>query len=227
MFSEKYSSLLHLAMFSKALGLSQPDWWQPTVQTGFCFYDGQQDTGQMPDGLEEFLASGERPIVFTLGSAAVLDPGNFFDESAKSAKLLGRRAVLLYGNDNRPPPGLTENIVGFPYAPFSQVFPKAACVVHQGGVGTTGQVIRAGVPHLIMPYSHDQPDNAARCRRNGVARTIRRNRYTAETAAHEIGELLNDERYSTRAREAAAVVATEHGTVTACDAIESALIKYP
>jgi UDP:flavonoid glycosyltransferase YjiC (YdhE family) len=78
-----------------------------------------------------------------------------------------------------------------------------------------------------MPYSHDQPDNAARCRRNGVARTIRRNRYTAETAATEIHELLTDERYSRRAREAAAVVATEHGTVTACNAIESALLKDP
>ena len=225
MFSEKYSSLLHLAMFSKALALPQPDWWQPTVQTGFCFYDGQQDTGQRPDGLEEFLASGERPIVFTLGSAAVLDPGDFFDECAKAAKLLSRRAVLLYGNDNPPPSGLTDDIVGFPYAPFSQVFPKAACVVHQGGVGTTGQVLRAGVPHLIMPYSHDQPDNAARCRRNGVARTIRRNRYTAETAAHEIRKLLTDERYYLRAREAAAVVATEYGTVAACDAIESALLN--
>ena len=227
MFSGKCSTLLHLAMFSKALAMPQHDWWQPTVQTGFCFYDGQLDSGQMPAGLEDFLSSGEPPIVFTLGSAAVLDPGNFFDESSKAAKLLGRRAVLLYGNDNRQPAGLTDDIVGFPYAPFSRVFPKASCVVHQGGVGTTGQVLRAGVPHLIMPYSHDQPDNAARCRRNGVARTIRRNRYTAATAAREIGELLNDNRYSIRAHEAAAVMASEEGTVCACDAIESALIKDP
>jgi UDP:flavonoid glycosyltransferase YjiC (YdhE family) len=225
MFTGKFSSLLHLAMFSKALALPQPDWWQPTVQTGFCFYDGQGDTGQMPDGLEEFLDAGEPPIVFTLGSAAVMDAGSFFDESAAAAKQLGRRAVLLYGNDNEPPGGLTDQIVGFAYAPFSRVFPRAVCVVHQGGVGTTGQVLRAGVPHLIMPYSHDQPDNAARCRRNGVARTIRRSRYNADTAAREIDALLNDEHYTARARELAAVVASERGTAAACDAIESALRK--
>ena len=225
LFQGKYSRLLHLAMFSKALAVPQADWWQPTVQTGFCFYDGQQDTGQMPPGLEEFLDAGEPPIVFTLGSAAVLDPRDFFDESAKAAKSLSRRAVLLYGNENQRPAGLTDDIVGFPYAPFSRVFPKAACVVHQGGVGTTGQVLRAAVPHLIMPYSHDQPDNAARCRRNGYARVIRRSRYSAQTAASELKQLLGDPRYAEKARKAAEIVASEHGTATACDAIESALRK--
>jgi rhamnosyltransferase subunit B len=225
-FFGKFSTLLHLAIFSKALGQPQPDWWEPTVQTGFCFYDGQEDTGQMPGELEQFLDTGEPPIVFTLGSAAVMDARDFFDESSRAARLLGRRAVLLYGNENQPPAGLTDEVVGFPYAPYSRVFPRASCVVHQGGVGTTGQVLRAGVPALIMPYSHDQPDNAARCRRNGVARTIRRSRYNAESAVTELKELLDDRRYSDRAREAAAIVASEHGTRTACDAIEGALIKH-
>jgi UDP:flavonoid glycosyltransferase YjiC (YdhE family) len=224
-FLGKYSPLMNLALFSRALAKPQDDWWQPTIQTGFCFYDGQDDTGRMPECLEEFLASGEPPIVFTLGSAAVLDPGDFFDESAKAAKILGSRAVLLYGTENDPPKGLTENIVGFPYAPFSRVFPKSVCVVHQGGVGTTGQVLRAGVPHLIMPYSHDQPDNAARCRRKGYARIVRRGRYTAKTAAAEIKELLDDPRYAERNREAAAIVVSEHGAETACNAIESVLQK--
>jgi UDP:flavonoid glycosyltransferase YjiC (YdhE family) len=225
MFRGKFSSLLHLALFSRALATPQPDWWQPTVQTGFCFYDGQNDTGQMPDALEAFLSAGEPPIVFTLGSAAVLDPRDFFDESIKAAKLLKRRAVVLYGNENPEPSGLTDKIVGFPYAPFSRVFPKATCVVHQGGVGTTGQVLRAGVPHLIMPYSHDQPDNAARCRRLGVARKIGRDRYNAQTASVELTQLLNEPRYNRKAAESAQIVNSERGTAAACDAIESALIK--
>jgi UDP:flavonoid glycosyltransferase YjiC (YdhE family) len=78
-----------------------------------------------------------------------------------------------------------------------------------------------------MPYSHDQPDNAARCRRNGVARTIRRHRYNAASAATEIRELSKEQRYRTRARQAAAIVTSENGAVTACDAIENALLKAP
>lgn len=215
----KFSDLLHLAMFSKVLGRPQPDWPASAVQTGFCFYDGRRDEGRMPAELEEFLAAGEAPIVFTLGSAAVMDAGDFFEESLAAAKMLGRRAVVLYGVFNRPPEGLDADRVGFDYAPFGEVFPRAACVVHQGGVGTTAQTLRAGVPALIMPYSHDQPDNAARCVRLGVARTVSRERYTAAAAALELRELLGDLGYKAKAGEVRSIIAGEDGTRTACDAI--------
>ena len=231
-FKDKFSKLLHLAMFSKVLGKPQPDWHSPTLQTGFCFYDGQNDLGKMPEDLSKFLEQGEPPIVFTLGSAAVMDARDFFEESGRAAKILNRRAVLLYGIFNDAPKivesaewrvqsGDKPQVVAFDYAPYSQIFPKAACVVHQGGVGTTAQVLRAGVPALVMPYSHDQPDNAARCVRLGTARTISRDKYTAENAAKELRELLSDLSYKAKAVQASVVVNAEYGTKIACDAIEN------
>jgi UDP:flavonoid glycosyltransferase YjiC (YdhE family) len=225
MFLGKFSDQLHLAMFSRALAEPQPDWPPQTVQTGFCFYDGQDDEGKMPDALNDFLDSGEPPIVFTLGSAAVMDPKDFFVESVKAAKLLGRRAVLLYGIYNEPPNGLTDDIAAFDYAPYSQVFPRAACVVHQGGVGTTGQALRAGVPQLIMPYSHDQPDNAARCRRSGVAEIISRKAYDPNSAAVLIQRLLKDPGYRANAEKLKDIVYSEGGTSAACDEIEKVLVE--
>ncbi len=235
-FIDKYSSLLHLAMFSKVLGKPQPDWHSPTLQSGFCFYDGQKDLGVMPEKLAEFLDAGEPPIVFTLGSAAVMDARDFFEQSIKAAQMLNRRAVMLYGVYNEPPEIMknekwkTENesngqplIAAFDYAPYSQVFPRAACVVHQGGVGTTAQVLRAGVPALVMPYSHDQPDNAARCKRIGAAEIISRDDYTAENAAEILKNLLGNLEYKKRAVEASRKISSEIGTKTACDAIEAVL----
>ncbi len=222
-FKDKFSKLLHLAMFSKVLGKPQPDWHSPTLQTGFCFYDGQADLGAMPEDLQKFLDAGEPPIVFTLGSAAVMDARDFYEESAKAAKILNRRAVLLYGIFNEAPKITDEKTVAFDYAPYSLIFPRAACVVHQGGVGTTAQTLRAGVPHLIMPYSHDQPDNAARCERLGVARTIARDKYTRDAAAIQLRELLADLSYKAKAAEAKKIVEAEHGTRVACDAIEQVL----
>ena len=218
----KYSPLLHLAMFSRVLGKPQPDWYSPTLQTGFCFYD-ESETLALPPALADFLDAGEPPIVFTLGSAAVMDARNFFDESAGAAKLLGRRGVLLYGRENDPPKGLDDNIVAFEFAPYSLVFPKAACVVHPAGVGTTSQVLRAGVPQLIMPYSHDQPDNAARCRRAGVAEIIDRDSYTAERAAKTLHKILNNEKYHANALPLQRIIDAENGTATACDAISDVL----
>ena len=225
MFRGKYSDLLHLALFSRVLAEPQPDWPTQTKQTGFCFYDGKIEDGSVPEGLNEFLDSGEPPIVFTLGSAAALDAGTFFHESIGAAKTLGRRALLLYGRDQERPEGLGDCIAAFEYAPYSLVFPRAAVVVHQGGVGTTGQVLRAGVPHLIMPYSHDQPDNAARCRRLGVAEVISRHSYTAESAAQALSNVLADKDYVEKAARYGEIVRSEHGTATACDAIEGVLNK--
>ncbi len=222
-FDGKFSDLLHLVMFSKVIGAPQPDWPASAVQTGFCFYDGQSDIGTMPAKLDDFLDVGESPIVFTLGSAAVMDPRDFFEESAKAAKAIGRCAVLLYGVFNEPPAGLDEAIVGYDYAPYSIVFPRAACVVHQGGIGTTGQVLRAGVPHLIMPFGHDQLDNAARCRRAGVAEIVQRVKYNRDTAANALKNILSEPIYAARAVELGKTVRSEGGTTAACDAIESVL----
>lgn len=223
-FDGKYSNDLHLALFSKVLALPQPDWPPATLQTGFCFFD-EHLNNDMPAELQEFLDAGEPPIVFTLGSAAVLDARDFFDQSVEAARSLGRRAVMLYGLFSEPPRGLDAERVGFGYAPYSQVFGRAACVVHQGGAGTTGQSLRAGVPQLIVPFGHDQPDNAARCRRAGVAESITRGDYNAETAAAKLKKILSDGAYAAAASEAAEVVRAEHGTKIASDAIEDILRK--
>ena len=132
------------------------------------------------------------------------------------------RAVLLIGTDprNRPQQELPESICVAEYAPYSALFPRAALVVHQGGVGTTAQCLRAGRPMLIMPYSHDQPDNARRMRRMGVARVIQRASYKPWRVARRVRAMLAEPEYDERARSAAEEVAREDGVKTACDALE-------
>ncbi|MEO8572990.1 MAG: glycosyltransferase [Pyrinomonadaceae bacterium] len=222
-FFDKFSTLLHLALFSKVLGAPQPDWPSNTVQTGFCFYDGHDDIQKTPPALLDFLQAGEAPIVFTLGSAAVLDARDFFEQSADAARMLGRRAVLIYGVYNDPPKGIGGDVAGFDYAPYSQIFPRALCIVHQGGAGTTGQALRAGVPQLIVPFAHDQPDNAARCRRLGVAEIVGRDNYNAKNASAVLRRLITNAGYKDRAIETSEIVRSEHGTAAACDAIEAVL----
>jgi UDP:flavonoid glycosyltransferase YjiC (YdhE family) len=230
LFDAKHAPGLVLALFSSALGERQPDWPRTTLTTGFVFYDGaatgEQATGEqataLDDALEAFLAAGPPPLVFTLGTAAVLDAGDFYEQSARAAQQLGRRAVLLVGAhaSNHPRAHYSQDIFTAAYAPFSTLFPRAALVVHQGGVGTTAQALRAGKPMLIMPYSHDQPDNARRMQRLGVAKTIERSHYQAERAARLIASLLSTPSYSEHAAAAASVIAAEDGLRSACDAIE-------
>jgi UDP:flavonoid glycosyltransferase YjiC (YdhE family) len=221
LFEGQYSPLLVLALFSKVLAEQQPDWPPQTVLSGFPFYDRDGEGGAPPE-LLRFLDAGPAPLVFTLGSSAVVDAGPFYEHSVAAAKLLGRRAVLLVGKVSRNrPASLPDGIVAFAYAPYSELFPRAAATVHPGGVGTTAQAMRSGRPMLVMPYAHDQPDNAERLRRLGIARTISRHRYSPARAAIELKHLLDNPRYSQRAASVGAQVRQEHGAEAACDALET------
>ncbi len=221
-FDAKHSPNLVLALFSRVLGTEQKDWPANTLIAGFCFYDADAGNAELPQDLKRFLAAGEAPVVFTLGSAAVLAAGDFYEQSAKAANKLGVRAVLLIGDDerNRPQGALPDSICVAKYAPYSALFPRTRMVVHQGGVGTTAQCLRAGRPMLIMPYSHDQPDNARRMRRLGVARVIQRSGYKPWRVARRVRAMLADPEYEARARAAADEVARENGVKTACNALE-------
>jgi UDP:flavonoid glycosyltransferase YjiC (YdhE family) len=223
LFSAKHAPHLVLALFSRVLGTQQKDWPENTRITGFCFYDSDAGNAALPEQLEAFLASGPAPVVFTLGSAAVLAAGNFYEVSAKAAIRLGLRAVLLIGSDerNRPRQALPATICVAEYAPYSALFARAAIVVHQGGVGTTGQCLRAGKPMLIMPYSHDQPDNARRMRRLKVARLIQRKDYAPLRVARKLKAMLEDPRYAERATQVAELLRHEDGVRAACDALEA------
>lgn len=219
LFEGKYSPRLNLALFSPVLQAPQPDWPPHTVQTGFLFHDEPHAHATLPAPVAQFLAGGEPPIVFTLGSAAVYLAGDFYRESIAAAKRLGRRALLLIGK-NRRPPQLPPSILAWEYVPFAQVFPRAAAIVHQGGVGTTAQALRAGRPMLVVPFAHDQFDNAARVTRLGVARTLSRRHYRGERVAAELDALLREPRYAQTAADIGARVRAEDGLTRACDAIE-------
>jgi rhamnosyltransferase subunit B len=222
-FDAKHSDRLALALFSPVMGKPQPDWPRSIRTTGFAFYDGAGSEGVLPPELAAFLDAGPPPLVFTLGSAAVMNAGDFYEQSAQAAEILGQRAVLLIGADDRnlPRRNLPETICVARYAPYSKIFHRASVLIHQGGIGTVAQALRAGRPMLIMPYSHDQPDNARRVRRIGVAEVLTRKRYKAKPAARLIWQLLSHHAYQLRATAVAAQIAAERGTETACDALES------
>jgi rhamnosyltransferase subunit B len=219
---DKFSPVLVLAMFSSVLATLQPDWPVSSVITGFTFYDRAQDTAELTPELQQFLDTGEPPIVFTLGSAAVLNPGVFYQESIQAAIQLNRRAVLLMGK-NPLPDNLPKQILATDYAPYSKIFPHACAIVHQGGIGTTAQALQAGRPTLITPYFYDQPDNAARVEKLGTSRTLLRKQYSASRVAKELSKLLQNSSHEAKAAEIGRIVQAENGVGIACDAIERQL----
>ncbi|MCA1556078.1 MAG: glycosyltransferase, partial [Acidobacteria bacterium] len=232
LFEGQHSPTLVLALFSNVLAEPQPDWPPNARITGFPFYDrrdmagdADNDCGLSPE-LRQFLDAGKPPIIFTLGSSAIWVAKDFYRESIAAARALGERALLLIGHErNRPAEPLPEGVAAFEYAPYGEVLPRARAVVHQGGVGTTGQALRAGRPALVVPFSHDQFDNGARVQRLGCGRVLPRTQYNAASAIRELRAILSDESYKNSAIEIGRRVQAEDGTRDACDAMEEVLMK--
>jgi UDP:flavonoid glycosyltransferase YjiC (YdhE family) len=224
-FEGQFSPLGTVALFSEYFAKPQPDWPLHSKCVGFPFYDREQAGHSMDSALDEFLALGPPPVVFTLGSSAVYAPGGFYAQSLAAAQKLGVRAVLLtgIGVNQKLPAALPAGIFATPYAPYSELFPQAAATVHQGGIGTTAQALRSGRPMLVAPWSFDQPDNARRVRRLGVARTIKRDRFKAAHVAHELSLLLLDEEMKSKAAKLGRLIRQEDGVSGACDELQRLL----
>jgi UDP:flavonoid glycosyltransferase YjiC (YdhE family) len=185
-----------------------PDWfahapdWPPHLRlTGFPLFDERTDAG-LPADVQRFLDAGEPPVVVTFGSG-MRQGSAYFAAAADALGRLSRRGLLLTPFGEQVPATLPPGVAHFAYVPFSQVLPHAAALVHHGGIGTCAQGLAAGVPQVVMPLAHDQPDNAHRLRRLGVSRTLVPKRFRGPTLAAVLDELLRCERTAKACRDVA------------------------
>lgn len=167
------------------------DWPAPTHLTRFPLYDEAEVLEPDPE-LERFLAGGTPPIIITPGSGNA-QAARFLHEAAAAAQALGRRAILATRFLEQVPAKLPDTIRAFRYIPFSRVFPRAAAVVHQGGIGTIAQCLAAAVPQLIMPVINDQPDNANRIKRFGTGDFLYPKEFVAPQITRKLQALLTSE----------------------------------
>jgi UDP:flavonoid glycosyltransferase YjiC (YdhE family) len=223
LFEGQFSSSGTLALFSPLFAKPQYDWPPNTIATGFPFYDKwDENSAGLSSEMEEFLQQGEPPIVFTLGTSAVHVRSNFYEVSYRAAEQLGKRAILLAGPNfqSRMQLRTTRDIFVAEYAPYSQLLPRGAATVHSGGIGTTAQALRAGKPQIVMPFSHDQPDNADRVRRLEAGTTISRRSYSVSRLCRELAKLMSSEQIISKACELGRQIQAETGTQSAADALE-------
>jgi UDP:flavonoid glycosyltransferase YjiC (YdhE family) len=190
-----------------------PDWygppqadWPPQLRTaGFPLFDGGGDDALSPE-LLAFCKSAEPPVAFTLGTG-MMHAADFFRAALAACAALGRRGLLLTKYRHHLPASLPSSVRHCEFAPFGQLLPHCAALVHHGGVGTVARALCAGVPQLILPLAWDQPDNAVRVIQLGVGERLGRRHRTGPHLAAALGRLLAPE---VRAR-CRAVAARFHG----------------
>jgi rhamnosyltransferase subunit B len=179
-----------LGLFPDWFGPPQTDWPPKVTLTGFPLFD-EAEFRSFDSGLEDFLAKGPAPVVFTPGSTLV-DGLAYYTAAAAALNALGCRGIFL-ASQGTTLPRLTPNILTRSYVPLSTLLPRTRALVHHGGIGTASQALAAGIPQLITPFAHDQFDNAARIARLGCGFQMD-SRRSGEAMLESLKRLLEDER---------------------------------
>jgi UDP:flavonoid glycosyltransferase YjiC (YdhE family) len=207
-----------IALFPAWFGAKQPDWPEQTVLTGFPLYD-EPDLSPISPELDAFIEAGPPPIAFTPGSA-MWNGRKFFDASVDACVRLNRRGLLLTRHRDHLPPMLPANVMHVHYAPFSRLLPRCAAFVHHAGIGSTAQALAAGVPQLLTPFTHDQPDNSARVVKLGCGAIVKSSKYTGPRAAAALRMLIDNEHVAAACRRVKSRFADVDGLGQACELIE-------
>ncbi len=215
-----HAPMLTIGLWPEWFFPRQSDYPEQARLAGFVQYD-EGDHVSLDADLVRWLDAGDAPIAFTPGSAMLFGQ-DFFQAAAAACVRIGRRGLLLTRHAEQIPKSLPDTVRHVPFAPFGQLLPRCCALVHHGGIGTTAQGLRAGVPMLVMPMSHDQFDNAAICKRLGVADWLSRRKFTAGRVAEKLDWLLTSPEVKSACDRVADLAKRDRAVETACDLIEGA-----
>ena len=208
-----------LGFFPEWFGPPQLDWPTNVELTGFVFGDDGARRAQ-DERLEDWLEAGAPPIVAVAGSANVSEE-HAFHRIVAAARRLRRRALLVTRNERALPQHLAnDDVLRVDYAPFDQLLPRAAALVSHGGIGTTAQALRAGIPHLVQWRAYDQLDNASRLEDLGVGLGVNVKRAGERTIERALARLLDDATVAEACRRHAARIDAAASMRTAADQVE-------
>lgn len=213
-----------LCLFPEWFAAPQPDWPADVQQWDFPLEDLATEQSLSP-ALQSFLARGDKPIVFTPGSANV-HARRFFEVALDAVTRLQKRAVFVTRKLDQLPASLPDSILPVEYAPFSTLLPHASAFVHHGGIGTMSQGFAAGIPQLIMAMAHDQPDNAWRITRLGAGLGLTTRTFTPDRVYHALHRLLSEPSFTTAAQLWREKTLARRKPSTLAEWIESRQLKF-
>ncbi|MHC4991117.1 MAG: glycosyltransferase [Planctomycetota bacterium] len=207
------------------LGLWSPSYRAPAsddpARSTICGFTWLDDvTQRFPEPIAEFVERGPAPLIFCLGTSASRAGRRFYAAARDACRRLGRRGVLLTGDAPEPATIESDALCIARAASHARLMPSVDAVVHHGGMGTTAQVLRAGRPMVVVPHAHDQFDNASRCRRLGVSRTLSWSRVSGARLARVLSTVTEDPAFGAAAGRLATSLAEEDGARAAVDVLE-------
>jgi rhamnosyltransferase subunit B len=210
-----------VGLFPDWFAAVQPDWPRPFFEGDFPPVLSETSASLSPE-LENFLEEGDAPIAFTPGTGH-RHAAKYFATALKTLERLKRRGLFITPYAAQVPENLPPHVMWLAQAPFHLLLPRLAAVVHHGGIGTTAEALRAGIPQLIAPYAFDQFDNGRRAQKLGVAEVVLPRQMTVRRLHNRLDRLLSSSAVAQGCAEISRQAAQAANQPSLITAIENAL----
>ncbi len=208
--------------FSPTVFPKPSDWPTHVHVTGYWFLN-EPDDWVPPEGLQAFLERGATPVYIGFGSMMGPEVGRVTRLTLEALRVTGHRAVLASGvmgfGEEMP-----ETVFQVKDVPHAWLFPKMAAVIHHGGAGTTGSVLRAGIPSIPIPLLGDQPFWAGRIAMLGAGLPANHRKLTVEALADRL-RIVTSADMLERAARIGALVRAEKGVQSAVEFVQEHLAR--
>lgn len=212
---------LFLVLCPDWFAMPQKDWPARSRTTGFLYFDQEYHDQQ----LENFISANGAPVVFTPGTG-VSDIGEFFSRAEALCHELQLPGVFLSRALRDSGKQWSNRIAVRDHAELHWLLPLSCMLVHHGGIGTTAQAIRAGIPQIVLPDRFDQPDNALRVAILGLGGAVFSRRPAASDVADIMLRVLASGTVRAQVQRGAALVRGSSSTDLACQMIDGIVAQH-
>lgn len=223
--SQSRNPQLILLPMSQHVIKKNDNWTARNLISGYWYLDTPSSYSP-PKDLQEFIQKGKKPLFISFGSAgwSEEDSISFMKLLFEAVKEAESRAIIL--NTESYTGEIPDHIYLVQEIPYDWLFNHVSCVVHHCGLGTTAQVLKAGLPSIPVPYMIDQFAWAERIHSLGVAtHPIPRKELTVEKLSKAITETLDDSAIRENAENLALKIRKEDGLNSSVRAIKSVINK--
>jgi rhamnosyltransferase subunit B len=216
-FQAESAAVLQIGFFPEWFAMPAQDWPKNLQLVGFPLQNRANEQSQR--ALDAFIQQRGAPLMFTSGTG-VKDVAQLFGEGRKICEQLQLPGVFVGGDSGAELLQGSALCMHMAYIDFEYALPKALAIIHHGGMGTTAQAIKAGIPQLLRPIKYDQPDNADRIYKLGLGTYVMPEKFTAQAVAPMLGNMLQQAKRSKALRHYSADVSNSSAIMNACDLIE-------
>lgn len=161
----------------------------------------------------------KKTVLFTPGTATQ-DVDQFFEVAERVCRALELNGVFLSPYAAQRENYDSRNIVVSDFEPLEDVLEYCDLIVHHGGVGTIARSVAMGVPQIVCPIMHDQPDNAIRIIKLGLGTAIAKNNFTQKVLSRKILDVLGSDLVRRQVGLAKSEQAAVDSTESAVDSIK-------